>query len=73
MSINLERITIEVIELVDIEEEVRKYLNDSLESYISYFNPCEDDIVIVHLLGESNEVLLTFCMYEDGSLIDIYD
>jgi|GEM_PF-6221413 len=55
----------------EIEEVLHQYLIDQ-EEYLTYLNPIGEDKVVAHILGEDEEVLVSFLMLEDGSIEKIY-
>jgi hypothetical protein len=56
----------------EIEEVLHQYLIDQ-EEYLTYLNPIGEDKVVVHILGEDEEVLVSFLMLEDGSIEKVYE
>jgi hypothetical protein len=55
----------------EIEEVLHQYLIDQ-EEYLTYLNPIGEDKVVVHTLGDDEEVLVSFLMLEDGSIEKVY-
>ncbi len=55
----------------EIEEVLHQYLIDQ-EEYLTYLNPIGEDKVVVHILGDDEEVLVSFLMLEDGSIEKVY-
>jgi hypothetical protein len=55
----------------EIEEILQPYLMNQ-EEYLTYLNPIGEDKVVVHILAEDEEVLVSFLMLEDGSIEKVY-
>ncbi|WP_319369999.1 hypothetical protein [uncultured Ilyobacter sp.] len=55
----------------EVDEILQPYLLDQ-EEYLAYLNPISRDRIVVHILAENEEVLVSFLMLEDGSVEEIY-
>jgi hypothetical protein len=55
----------------EVDEILQPYLLNQ-EEYLTYLNPVSGDRIVVHILDENEEVLVSFLMLEDGSVEEIY-
>ena len=72
-----EEIVIEAIEGIcivrlELPEEISMILEGNEDEYMVYLNPIEEDQVVVHVLSESEEVLISYLMDEAGNVEEVY-
>ncbi|GLI56409.1 hypothetical protein PM10SUCC1_19230 [Propionigenium maris DSM 9537] len=56
----------------ELPERISMILEGNDEDFMAYLNPIDEDKVVIHVLSESEEVLVSYLADEAGSVEEVY-